>query len=71
MPTLNYSYLSVGSSNKASIDERDWKHQYDVLHRELQRKDHRNDSLTKELQQLRKVCADQQVHQYICICNPW
>jgi len=61
MPTLSYSYLSTGSSNKASIDERDWKHQYDVLQRELQRKDNRNDILAKELQQLRKVCADQQV----------
>ena len=61
MPTQNYSYLSTASSNRASIDERDWKHQYDVLYRELERKDHRNDILVKELQQLRKVCADQQV----------
>ena len=60
--------LSKSATKKfADSETRDLKLQLDQLHKELERKEIRNEKLAKEMIQLRTVISNQEV---IILCNP-
>ena len=63
----NTAYHSKASdSSKLDTESRDLKSQCDQLRKELERKDSRNEKMTKELQAVRSAHADLQVPTSYC-----
>lgn len=67
MATISVSYRGgafhskSSDSSKVDADSRDLKAQCDQLHKELERKDARNEKMTKEMHQVRSSYANLQV----------